>query len=89
MNRRPQYITDNMYLNDNKCKRWPRMVISRKDGMDITYKCWMKITERATTVRAKNWRRGISDIRRGDQKAAGYKMKVNKTWSDLIPIEVW
>ena len=20
-------------------KRWPRMVISRKDGMDITYKC--------------------------------------------------
>ena len=44
---------------------------------------------KSTTVRAKNWRRSISDIRRGDQKAAGYKMKVNKTWSDLIPIEVW
>ncbi len=62
--------------------RWPRMVISRKVGVD--HKCWMKLTERATTLRAKNWRRSISDIRRGDQKAAGYKMKLNKacdqTW---------
>ena len=39
----------------------------------------MKLTERATTVRAKNWRSSISDIRSGDQKAAGYKMKLNKT----------
>ncbi len=32
---------------------WPRMVISRKDGVCSIHKCWMKITERATTVRAK------------------------------------
>ena len=36
--RRPQYITENIYLNDNKI-RWPRMVISRKYGVDITHKC--------------------------------------------------
>ena len=28
------------------------MVISRKDGVDVTHKCRMKLTERATTVRA-------------------------------------
>ena len=33
--RRPQDITENIYLNDNKI-RW---VISRKYGVDITHKC--------------------------------------------------
>ena len=32
---------------------WPRMVISRKDGVGSTHKCWMKLSERASTVRAK------------------------------------
>ena len=34
--RRPQDITDDMTTN---VIPWPRMVISRKDGVDITHKC--------------------------------------------------
>ncbi len=64
-------------------KRWSRMVISRKDAVDITHKCWMKLTKSATTVRAKNRRRSISDNSRGDQKAASYKMKL-KNWRRSI-----
>ena len=30
--------------------RWPRMVLSRKDGVDITQKCCMKLNERATAI---------------------------------------
>ena len=31
---------------------WPRMVISRKYGVGSIHKCWMKLTEISTTVRA-------------------------------------
>ena len=71
--RRPQDITYNIYLNDNKCN-----TLAEDVGIKNIWSGYYseKLNE---TNRKSNYCSSISDIRRGDQKAAGYKMKLNKT----------
>ena len=78
--RRPQDITDNIYLYDNKYNTLAEDGDNKKRWSGY-YSQMLNETNQQSNycTREKRKEKCISDIRRGDQKAAGYNMKLNKT----------